>query len=132
MGRYYQGDIEGKFWFGVQSSADADFFGDEGQAQILNYSFERDTHFEGIKNGIEKCRNILGEYEKLLDEFFNSHEAYNKEMLIKYLDEKVHPKKHHDEQGIGHLLEWYARLRLGMQILECVEKQGACYFEAEL
>ena len=25
MGRYYQGDIEGKFWFAVQSSNDADF-----------------------------------------------------------------------------------------------------------
>ena len=27
MGRYYTGDIEGKFWFAVQSSDDADFFG---------------------------------------------------------------------------------------------------------
>ena len=26
MGRYYNGDIEGKFWFAVQSSDDADFF----------------------------------------------------------------------------------------------------------
>ena len=29
MGRYYHGDIEGKFWFGVQSSTDAEFFGVE-------------------------------------------------------------------------------------------------------
>jgi hypothetical protein len=27
MGRYYYGDIEGKFWFGVQSSFDADNLG---------------------------------------------------------------------------------------------------------
>jgi len=27
MGRYYYGDIEGKFWFGIQSSTDASFFG---------------------------------------------------------------------------------------------------------
>jgi hypothetical protein len=27
MGRYYQGDIEGKFWFGCQSSDDGEFFG---------------------------------------------------------------------------------------------------------
>lgn len=27
MGRYYSGDIEGKFWFGVQSSHDGEFFG---------------------------------------------------------------------------------------------------------
>jgi hypothetical protein len=29
MGRHYYGDIEGKFWFAVQSSYDADFFGVE-------------------------------------------------------------------------------------------------------
>ena len=27
MGRYYTGDIEGKFWFGIQSSNSADRFG---------------------------------------------------------------------------------------------------------
>ena len=27
MGRYYHGDIEGKFWFGVQPSDDPKFFG---------------------------------------------------------------------------------------------------------
>ena len=31
MGRYYSGDIEGKFWFAVQDSDDADHFGIEGE-----------------------------------------------------------------------------------------------------
>ena len=31
MGRYYRGDIEGKFWFAVQQSDDADYFGVEGE-----------------------------------------------------------------------------------------------------
>ena len=31
MGRYYSGDIEGKFAFAVQSSNDADFFGVTGE-----------------------------------------------------------------------------------------------------
>ena len=39
MGRYYHGDIEGKFMFGVQSSTDADFFGVEGEATHLSYGF---------------------------------------------------------------------------------------------
>jgi hypothetical protein len=30
MGRYYSGDISGKFWFGIQSSHDADYFGVKG------------------------------------------------------------------------------------------------------
>ena len=38
MGRYYHGDIEGKFMFAVQSSDDADFFGVVGQPP--------DTHLE--------------------------------------------------------------------------------------
>tara|TARA_R100000781_G_C4060958_1_gene120989 strand:- start:328 stop:720 length:393 start_codon:yes stop_codon:yes gene_type:complete len=130
MGRYYQGDIEGKFWFGVQSSADADFFGDEGQASHLHYYFDKDDHSEGIKNGIKNCRDILGVYENIFDEFFNSREYYNKEELIEYLDEKIiNITGGHD---IDNLLEWYARLRLGMQILECVEDQGSCCFQAEL
>ena len=31
MGRYYNGDIEGKFWFAVQSSDCADRFGSIGE-----------------------------------------------------------------------------------------------------
>lgn len=33
MGRYYNGDIEGKFWFGVQSSNDADFLVQKDKSQ---------------------------------------------------------------------------------------------------
>ena len=34
MGRYYRGDIEGKFLFGIQESNDADFFGTKGIQRI--------------------------------------------------------------------------------------------------
>ena len=40
MGRYYNGDIDGKFWFAVQSSNDADFFGVEGTPRFLDYYFD--------------------------------------------------------------------------------------------
>jgi hypothetical protein len=44
MGRYYTGDIEGKFMFGVQSSDDANFFGVEGESRSLDYYYsEEDT-----------------------------------------------------------------------------------------
>ena len=36
MGRYYSGDISGKFWFGVQSSGDASEFGIKYK-KIYNY-----------------------------------------------------------------------------------------------
>ena len=44
MGRYYSGDIEGKFWFAVQSSDDADNFGVEGDSAFLNYYFDYYTY----------------------------------------------------------------------------------------
>ena len=37
MGRYYRGDIEGKFMLGIQNSNDADFFGIKGQVEELVY-----------------------------------------------------------------------------------------------
>ena len=44
MGRYYTGDIEGKFCFAVQSSYAADRFGFEGTPSYINYHFnESDT-----------------------------------------------------------------------------------------
>ena len=49
MGRYYSGDIEGKFMFSVQSSDDADFFGSEGHTSYLNYHFDKDDNMTSIE-----------------------------------------------------------------------------------
>jgi len=44
MGRYYSGDINGKFWFAIQNSDTADRFGVTGtQPEILNYYFDKDS-----------------------------------------------------------------------------------------
>ena len=44
MGRYYSGDIEGKFWFAVQSSNAADRFGSIGyEPDYLEYYFNEDN-----------------------------------------------------------------------------------------
>ena len=40
MGRYYHGDIEGKFWFGVQDSRDAEHFGGEETPIIETFEDE--------------------------------------------------------------------------------------------
>ena len=56
MGRYYNGDIEGKFWFAVQSSTDADFFGVVGsEPSYLDYYFSEDN-LKDIEKGISECR----------------------------------------------------------------------------
>ena len=126
MGRYYNGDIEGKFWFGVQSSDDGDFFGSKGEEPntFLNYHFTKDEHLKDIKKGIKECEKELGTWKEKLDKFFKDNNGYNDEMIEDQLGLKKEKSKE--------LLEWYARLKLGNQILECVMKQGECSFEAEL
>ena len=131
MGRYYHGDIEGKFWFGVQSSGDADFFGCEGEASHLNYYYH-EGHLDRVKEGIKDCKSSLGEYKKHLDNFFKTDGiSYNDQMLIEYLNKNA-KNGTHTENGVKFFLEWYARLELGKEILECIEENGECSFEAEL
>lgn len=124
MGRYYSGDIEGKFWFAVQSSDDAEFFGGEViEPTAITYLFTEEYDSESLKAGIKKCKKALGKYKKEIDAFFSKKEFWNDEELIKYL--KVDKEKEHE------LLKWYARLLLGKKILAKVKETGRCEFEAE-
>lgn len=129
MGRYYSGDIEGKFWFGVQSSDDADFFGVEGQASYISYYFDEDN-LADVEEGIQRCLDALAENKDILDSFFNENNGYNDAMIIEYFKTK------HDktivEKDIKQMLVWYARLGLGQQIFNCIKENGECNFEAEL
>ena len=132
MGRYYHGDIEGKFWFAVQSSNDADYFGVEGEARFLNYYYH-EGHLDQVKEGIKDCKSSLGEYKKHLDNFFKTDgdKVYNDQMLTEYLDKNA-KNGTHTENGVKFFLEWYARLELGKEILKCIKDNGECSFEAEL
>ena len=57
MGRYYNGDIEGKFWFAVQSSDDASFFGGNAyEPNYINYEFDEDD-IESLELGLQKCKD---------------------------------------------------------------------------
>ena len=69
MGRYYNGDIEGKFWVAVQSSDDADFFGVEGRPpnDYLEYGFDEDN-LSNVKKGLDECLEELGKNKKILDD----------------------------------------------------------------
>ena len=131
MGRYYQGDIEGKFWFGVQSSDDANHFGgseielqdDDGEIYELEYFFNKED-LESINGGIETCIKDIGEFKPKLDEVFSSSNSYNPDELARQLG--VSQAKYRD------LMETYARLHLGEKIKKCVEDNGECNFTAEL
>ena len=56
MGRYYEGDIEGKFWFAVQSSDDGEHFGAEEQgSNYIEYYVSKETFMD---IGIKTIQNI--------------------------------------------------------------------------
>ena len=120
MGRYYAGDIEGKFWFGIQASDDADFFGGEHlEPQSINYYFGKE-HLPEIEKGIKECLKALGQYKNRISDYFDGKKTYQDKKMAKEL--KVGIKK------FNQLLGWYARWELGEKIKKCVEKKGSCEF----
>jgi len=129
MGRYYTGDIEGKFMFGVQSSDDADFFGVEGEARFLNYSYSEEE-LPKVKEGIKECEGVIGEYLVHIEKFFKDNDSFNAERLAKYLSNAL--GKDVTEENTRFNLEWYARLELGKEIRDCIKENDECNFEAEL
>ena len=117
MGRYYHGDIEGKFWFGVQPSDDPAFFGMQESTDVIQYHID-DSQIDKIKEGIRICKIPLKGNIRKLNNFFKKDSGYNNTTL--------------EEANINPiLLVWYARLILGKKILKCVEENGSCWLEAE-
>lgn len=125
MGRYYSGDIEGKFWFGVQSSTAADRFGSEHfEPNYVSYYFD-ERHLPHIRNELKYIEDVIGKKNmKLLDKFFNDTNGYNDEIMEEY--KKGLSKIWNDHKAN------YADYRLGKKIKDCIEKNGECSFEAEL
>lgn len=119
MGRYYHGDIEGKFAFGVQSSNAADRFGVVGvEPSYISYYFDEDN-IEGIENELKKIENTLGDQLKIMSDFFEKGIGYDDNILR---ENNVDPSK------IGEYFDYV----LGKKILECIEEMGSCSFDAEL
>jgi hypothetical protein len=119
MGRYYSGDIEGKFWFALQSSDAADRFGVTGQQpEELQYFFSEDD-LEAVEEEIKNIEETLGEKKQIIDKFFEDNNGWNDEGL--------------KEAGISkEELSEYADLGLGIKIRDCIKDFGTCSFDAEL
>lgn len=119
MGRYYSGDIEGKFWFGIQSSdAASRFGGEEFQPEYIEYYFNED-HLDEINQEIKNIEEKLGDKVQKLNDFFAGVMSYNDKDL--------------KDLGITQNdLSDYADLGLGIKIRDCVVAGGSCQFTAEL
>lgn len=119
MGRYYSGDINGKFWFAVQPSHSADRFGVTGHVpEYIEYNFYEEDK-QGVEEELKRIEKALGDQLEKLDAFFEKHTSYRDEMLA--------------ENGISvSKLGDYADYKLGQKILDCLNEYGQCKFTAEL
>lgn len=120
MGRYFSGDIEGKFWFGLQgSNAASRFGGQECEPSYINYWFEEDD-LKSVNEELERIEVKLGDKKEVLDKFFDEGSGG--------YDDK-------DMEAIGvtnDILLDYADYGLGIKIRDCIVEKGQCSFDAEL
>ena len=118
MGRYYSGDIDGKFWFALQSSDCADRFGVTGeQPSTLTYYFDEENLVD-VESEIKNIEESLGEQLQVIIDFFVDNNGYNDKMLE---ESKITTEQLSD----------YADLELGKKIRDCIKELGYCSFEAE-
>ena len=132
MGRYYNGDIDGKFWFAVQSSDAADRFGVTGTApNYIEYYFDKEDDLEEVEAELKQIKENIGEelFEKL-DKFFEKNNGYNEDILTKAIGFEDEIMKNH-ELDISQILSEYADHDLGTEIRNCLVENGSCSFEAE-
>ena len=114
MGRYYNGDIEGKFMFAVQSSNSADRFGCTGFNNYITYYFNE----EQLPTIYEELESMQDTYDKV-NEFFKDKDSWTTQQQ--------------EEAGISSQeMSDYADYRLGVQIRDCILENGYCNFDAEL
>ncbi len=130
MGRYYRGDIQGKFWFGVQSSTVPRDFSPDGEhddedGNYTYWGFSKDT-LPDVEKHLGTLTERLGQYKEKLDAFFKDRDMYNDEELVK----AVAPSWDYDSFR-DTILQWYADYLLGTQIADCIRKNGECHFKGE-
>lgn len=130
MGLYYNGDIEGKFAVGSQSSNAADRFGVIGQRPAqLHYYFDTDS-IPDIENELQNIRDSLVLSFYKLKRFFTTRSLWNEQALIDYMQQSYSITiTYHQAQKLS--LDYFD-YRLGQEILEQVERHGSCEFYADL
>lgn len=117
MGRYYHGDIDGKFWFAVQPSTSADRFGVKySEPDYVEYNFFEDDLADVQK---ELAKIEAGENFTKAKNFFDKHDCWSKDMLT--------------EAGLNEKdVKDYADYELGKKIEKSIIETDQCCFSAEL
>jgi len=128
MGRYYSGDIEGKFAFAIQNSDAADRFGVTGQTpNFIEYYYNEDN-LEELQKELKNIEDAFGPQKQALKTYFDLYKTQDDAPLsfTSYIEKGGLP-----ELKESQLSEYYDYL-LGRKILECIKETGSCTFDAEL
>ena len=122
MGRYYEGDIEGKFAFAIQSSTAADRFGVQGTTpHYVEYYFDTEN-LDDIRSELKSIEKTFGKNKNAILSYYDLKPDMN---IWTYLSKggiTIPP------ENVSDLYDYI----LGRQILECVLEKGDCSFTAEL
>ena len=128
MGRYYSGDINGKFWFAVQSSDAADRFGVRGsEPNYITYYYTKDD-LPGVIEELVNIKASLGDYFDKFKTFFEEKAYYNDEELMEYIGLE---NTNENKDKFRKMLSDYADHGLGMKIKKHLEQYSECVFDAE-
>jgi len=125
MGRYYNGDINGKFWFAVQSSTCGEQFGaNEMPPTYIQYCIE-DSEI-ACKRLLE-IKDALGSKKlKIFNDYFKKNNGYNDEELAEYFKTRGSEFKIHD-------LSLFADYEFGVEVVEYFKNhEGPIYYDAEI
>ena len=125
MGRYYSGDIEGKFVFAKQSSSAADRFGVAGHTPgYLEYYYD-ESNLPGLLSELKEIENSFGEHKMAIKAYHDLHgvDSHDLREYMTTAELPEMPKERWDE---------YYDYLIGIKILDCIERTGECNFQAEL
>ena len=128
MGRYYSGDIDGKFAFGIQNSDAADRFGVIGQIpEYLQYNYTEDD-LEELQKELKNIEDAFGGHKPALKIYFDLYKIEDDAPLsfTSYIKEGGLPELTKEQ------LSEYYDYALGRKILDCIQETGSCTFDAEL
>ena len=130
MGRYYSGDVEGKFWFAVQPSDIHEQFGAEKQEpSFVDYIIENGPQ---VLEGLEALECKLGAYLEVAHQFFEHNISYMEEDFMEFAQACGMNCK--SAEVAKQVIRDYADWTSGIQVLEYFNKTkaDACYISAEL
>jgi hypothetical protein len=129
MGRYYSGDIEGKFAFGVQSSNAADRFGVAGQPpDFLEYNYT-EADMPHLKDELKIIEDSFGEHKTAIMVYHDLDGSdENKQTLT---IEEFLKKSELPEMSTAKWNDYYD-YKIGRKILDHVNMHDTCIFQAEL